>query len=69
MDTTAKKTYLPDTDPAKELVEHLTPQQIFDLAKSFAFVKSQTGHGCVSIEFKAGQPRFIRTEISAELKP
>jgi len=66
---TAKTTYLPDADPVKELREHLTPQQLFDLSKAMEFVRSQTGHGCVSIEFKGGHPRFIRTEISAELKP
>lgn len=67
-----RRTFRPDgADPMPELKKHLTPEQWFQVAEAFEFVKSQTGHGQVTIEFKAGNPRFVKfmVEISKELKP
>ncbi len=63
------RTFLPDDDPMPELKQHLTPQQWHEVAQACEFVKTQTGHGQVVIEFKAGNPRFVKVEISKELEP
>lgn len=71
MDNTpnTRRTFLPDDDPLPELKKHLTPEQWHEVAQACEFVKTQTGHGQVVIEFKAGNPRFVKVEISKELKP
>ena len=65
-----RRTFHPDgADPMPELKKHLTPEQWFEVAEACDFVQTQTGHGQVVIEFKAGKPRFVKVEISKELKP
>ena len=66
--TNPRRTFLPDDDPMPELNKHLTPQQWYEVAQACEFVKSQTGHGQVVIEYKNGLPRFVKVEISKELK-
>lgn len=67
---TPRRTFLPeDADPKKELNKHLTDSQLLEIAEGLAFVKSQTGHGQVVIQYVNGLPRYIKYEVSKELKP
>lgn len=66
--TKTSRTFLPD-DPMPELKKHLTTQQLHDIAQGMEFVKAQTGHGEVVIQFRNGVPRFISVTFGKELKP
>lgn len=65
-----RRTFTPeDADPHKELNKHLTDSQLLEISEALEFVKSQTGHGQVVIQYVNGLPRFVKAEISKELKP
>ncbi len=67
---TTRRTFTPDNaDAHKELNKHLTDAQLLEVAEGLEFVKSQTGHGQVVIQYVNGLPRFVKVEISKELKP
>lgn len=71
VDTTPNthRTFMPDDDPMPELKKHLTAQQLYEIAQGMEFVKEQTGHGEVTIQFRNGFPRFISVTFGKELKP
>lgn len=67
---TPRRTFVPeDADAHKELNKHLTDSQLLEISEALEFVKSQTGHGQVVIQYVNGLPRYVKAEISKELKP